>query len=156
MIIPCYQILPSSIPNAGQGLFLAQAITKGSIVTAPDQINQLFSVKEVEALAPDTLERESSVRWFENYCTISTGWPDECYINHSFNPTTLWHLGFTFALQDYPEGTEMTLDYRLFLLENDTPGFEDTETGQAILGLPWMESLKRSTEQLHLLLRDCA
>jgi hypothetical protein len=152
MIVPKYTIQPSSIPNAGFGLFLAQAVTRGSIITAPDKINQLLTVAELERFDVNSIEVRSSTRWFENWCTSSPDWPDECYINHSFTPTALWHLGFTFAVADLPAETEITIDYRFFLLENETPGFSDAQTGQLIIGFSWQQSLMRSTTQLYQLM----
>jgi len=150
MIIPKYTIQPSKILNAGQGLYLTQPVKKGSIIVAPDKINRVFTSAEITKQFPTgSIEHRSSVRWFENYCTITPDWSDECYINHSFNPTGLWHLGFTFAIDDLPSGVEVTVDYRLLLSENEIAEFNDAQTGQAIIGLSWQENLRQSTTTLY-------
>ena len=94
----------------------------------------------------------ATVRWFEDRYTITPEWPDECYINHAFEPNGLWHLGFVFALSDLPAGTEITVDYRHLLAPGQEEDFQDALTGERIVGWSWTESLSRSTAQLHALL----
>ncbi len=152
MIIPKYIIQPSRIPHAGQGLYVMQPVKKGSIIVAPDKIDRLFSLTEVNQFAVDSIEYRSNVRWFEEFYTVCPDWPDECYINHSFNPTALWHLGFNFAITDLPAETEITVDYRFLLSEGEVGEFKDSQTGQAIVGLSWEENLRQSTIALYRLL----
>ncbi|MEY4641256.1 MAG: hypothetical protein RLZZ227_1250, partial [Pseudomonadota bacterium] len=92
------------------------------------------------------------VRWFETYHTVSTDWPDDCYVNHSFTPTGLWHLGFVFALRDLQPGEEVTMDYRFVINDNEEMPWLDNETGQKIIGYTWEENLRKSTEQLLVIL----
>ena len=73
----------------------------------------------------------STVRWFEDHYTVTPEWPDECYINHSFAPCGLWHLGFVFALDDLPAGTEITVDYRHLLAPGQEEDFRDSISGEA-------------------------
>lgn len=154
MIVPNYTIQTSKIPNAGQGLFLAQPIKKGSVIVAPDKIDRVFTLTEVLQSEQDLVGQRSSVRWFENYCTLCPEWPDECYINHAFNPTGLWHLGFVFALADLPVDTEVTIDYRFLLADGEISEFNDAQTGQPIKGLSWKENLQLSTWMLNRLIND--
>ena len=148
MIIPKYRIHASRIPGAGKGLFLEQAVRRGSVIVAPTEIrNQdLVTRRQLDRL-PEAL-LATSIRWFEDYCTIDPAWNDECYINHSFAPNGLWHLGFVFALGDLDAGAELTVDYRALLGEGDSPGFRDALTGHEITGFSWQESLRRSLMSL--------
>jgi hypothetical protein len=91
----------------------------------------------------------STVRWFEDRYTITPEWPDECYVNHSFTPSGLWHLGFVFALGDLPAGTEITVDYRHLLAPGQEEEFRDSTSGEAIVGYDWHEAMACSTAQLH-------
>lgn len=151
MILPRYRIAPSHIAGAGKGLFLEEAVATGSILTAPDQIERTW--RETEFAAPDMAKlKYASARWFEDRYTLSPDWPDECYINHSFAPTGLWHLGFVFALADLPADTEITVDYRHLLPPGEAEDFADAATGETIIGLPWAESLASSTRALLQLL----
>lgn len=148
MILPRYRIAASAIAGAGQGLFLEQDVQAGQIITAPDAINQTYRYSELTGTPALQAQLYASARWFEDRYTVSPDWPDECYVNHSFNPTGLWHLGFIFAPRDLPAGTEITVDYRHLLPPDEEEAFVDAETGQKIVGLPWIESLAISTQAL--------
>jgi hypothetical protein len=150
MILPRYHIAPSSIGGAGKGLFLDEDVGAGRIVTAPDAIDRTYSAAELVA-QPELAY--ASARWFEDRYTLSPDWPDECYINHSFEPTGLWHLGFVFALADLPAGTELTVDYRHLLPPGQAEDFIDAATGEKIIGFGWAESLASSTRALSRLLK---
>ena len=145
MIVPRYRIDASRISGAGKGLFLDEPVSAGRIITAPDTIEKTYRLDELIA-KPDQMY--ASARWFEDRYTISPDWPDECYINHSFEPTGLWHLGFVFAPRDLPAGTEITVDYRHLLPPGQAEDFIDTATGERITGLPWYESLMTTTRAL--------
>ena len=152
MILPRYHIAASRIPGAGKGLFLDEAVRAGGIVTAPDAISQTFRHADITASPELNAQFHASARWFEDRYTLSPDWPDECYINHSFTPNGLWHLGFVFALADLPPGTEITVDYRHLLPPGQAEDFVDSVTGEIITGLSWQESLASSTHALAELL----
>jgi len=156
MILPRYRIAPSAIPGAGKGLFLDEAIRAGRIVTAPDAIERTWRQAEIAADPSLSSQMHAAARWFEDRYTLSPDWPDECYINHSFQPTGLWHLGFVFALGDLPAGTEITVDYRHLLPPGQAEDFADAASGETIVGLPWAESLAITTRTLAELLDGTA
>lgn len=148
MILPRYHINPSSIPGAGQGVFIDEPVDRGSILIAPDAIPRTWPLEQIEAM-PDAKELlPATVRWFENHYTISTEWPDECYINHSFAPTGLWHLGFIFASANLDAGSEITVDYRHLLGPGQVEDFRDAQSGERIVGFTWKESLRTSSQTL--------
>jgi hypothetical protein len=151
MILPRYRVSPSLIPGAGKGLFLDEAVTAGKLITVPDDIRKVYKWQDVEALPDAHALFASTVRWFEDRYTVTPEWPDECYINHSFEPCGLWHLGFVFALADLAPGTEITVDYRHLLAPGQREDFDDAATGKPIVGFDWHESLAASTAQLHAL-----
>ncbi len=152
MILPRYHIAKSTIPNAGKGLFLDETVTRGHLITAPDNISRVYRWQEVMALPNVTELLPATVRWFQDYYTITPEWTDECYINHSFTPCCLWHLGFVFALSDLPIGSEITVDYRHLLAPGQEEDFRDALTNEAIVGYEWAESLRASALQLIQLL----
>ena len=94
MILPRYHIGASLIPGAGKGLFLDEPARVGQILVAPDDIRKVYKWNEIEALPNAGELLAATVRWFGDCYTISTDWPDECYVNHAFEPNGLWHLGF--------------------------------------------------------------
>ena len=148
MILPRYRIAASLIPGAGKGLFLDEPVARGRLITAPDDIRNVYKWTDVEAMPDAAALLASTVRWFEDRYTITPDWPDECYINHSFAPCGLWHLGFVFALDDLQPGTEVTVDYRHLLGPGQQEAFLDAHCGAAIVGYAWHESLARSAAQL--------
>jgi len=152
MILPRYHIAASTIPGAGQGLFIDEAVVPGQVVTAPDAIPQVYSLAEILASPALSAQFPASARWFEDRYTLSPEWPDECYVNHSFTPTGLWHLGFVFATAGLPAGTELTVDYRHLLPPGQAEDFVDAATGTTITGYSWHDSITHSTRELAALL----
>lgn len=152
MILPNYRVAPSTIPGAGQGVFLAEAVARGRILVAPDAIPNVYRWDEVLAMPDRDAALAASVRWFEDRFTVSPEWPDECFLNHSFEPNGLWHLGFVFAARDLDVGEEVTVDYRHLLGEGQEESFRDARSGRVIIGWSWSESLGRSTRELASLL----
>ena len=148
MILPRYRVDASLIAGAGKGLFLEQAAAAGSILVAPDAIPQVYTMDQLMALPDGESLLPATVRWFEDRYTATPEWPDECYINHSFEPTALWHLGFVFARRDLAAGTEITVDYRHLLGDGQEEAFRDSATGAPIVGLPWRESLLTPAAEL--------
>jgi hypothetical protein len=149
MILPRYRIASSLIPQAGKGLFVEEAVERGRLIIAPDDIRKVYKWSDVQARPDAATALASTVRWFEDHYTITPEWPDECYVNHSFTPSGLWHLGFVFALGDLPAGTEITVDYRHLLAPGQEEEFRDSTSGEAIVGYAWHEAMARSTAQLH-------
>ncbi|NII71456.1 hypothetical protein FHW84_000012 [Dyella sp. SG562] len=156
MILPRYRIAASGIGGAGKGLFLEEDVAAGRIVTAPDAIDRTWSLAQITASPELQVQLYAAARWFEDRYTLSPDWPDECYINHSFEPSGLWHLGFVFAARDLPTGTEITVDYRHLLAPGQEEDFIDSATGEKIIGLSWADSLATSTRALASLLAGAA
>lgn len=148
MIIPRYKVGPSLIPFAGKGLFADEIVRTGAVIIAPDNVHTVWPEKKLREYAVDSIEVESSVRWFEDHFSLTPEWSDECYVNHSFAPNAQWHLGFIFALRELQAGEEITMDYRYVIGSGEEMPFKDSVTGRAIVGLPWGECLRGSAEQL--------
>jgi hypothetical protein len=144
MIIPKYRIADSLIKGAGQGVLLLEPVIKGKIVVFPDAIPKVYTLEQIRAFPKGSLEQESSARWFEDYYTITPEWTDECYINHSFTPSGIWHLGFIFAARDLSEGEELTIDYRFIIPEGEEMPFKDSASGLPIVGLSWKENMEKT------------
>ena len=97
MILPRYHIAASRIPGAGKGLFLDEPVAAGRLITAPDDIRKVYKWRKSRRCRTRRQMLGATVRWFEDRYTVTPEWPDECYINHGFEPYGLWHLGFVFA-----------------------------------------------------------
>ncbi|QHS10510.1 SET domain-containing protein-lysine N-methyltransferase [Sinimarinibacterium sp. NLF-5-8] len=144
MILPRYHIAVSQIPDAGQGFFIDEPLARGRVLIAPDNIHTVWPESKLRTYAADAIEVESSVRWFEDQFSLTPEWSDECFVNHSFTPNALWHLGFIFARADLPAGSEITMDYRYVIGSGEQMPFVDSQTGRAIVGLPWQQVLRDS------------
>lgn len=152
MILPRYRVEASGIPGAGRGLFLDEAVARGRVIVAPDNIHTVWPEAKLRQYPPESIEVESSVRWFEDHYSLTPEWSDECYVNHSFTPTALWHLGFIFAGDDLAAGTEITVDYRLVIGSGEVMPFRDAVSGREIVGLGWQDNLRSSAGRLLQLL----
>ncbi len=152
MIIPAYRIAQSLIQGAGSGVFIEEVVPAGRVIVAPDAIPRVYRWQDLDTMPDPVTARAASVRWFEESCTVSLEWPDECYINHSFSPNGLWHLGFVFAARPLAVGEELTIDYRHLLPEGEAEVFVDSESGEPIIGWSGRESLRRSIADLATLL----
>ncbi|HEX4896632.1 MAG TPA: SET domain-containing protein [Solimonas sp.] len=152
MILPRYRVAASTIAGAGQGLFLDEPVTRGRVLIAPDNIHTVWPEAHLRSYPAQSIEVESSVRWFEDRFSLTPEWSDECYVNHSFTPNALWHLGFIFALDDLPAGTELTMDYRYVIGDGERMPFLDSQTGREIVGLPWAQVLRDTAGRLAQLL----
>ena len=152
MILPRYRVAASTIPSAGKGLYVEEGVAAGAIVVAPDAIPRVYTWEELLALPDAEALMPATVRWFEDRYTATPEWPDECYINHAFEPTGLWHLGFVFARSALVAGTEITVDYRHLLAPGQVESFRDAFTQEAIIGFDWRDSLRSSTRELAALL----
>lgn len=151
MILPNYRVAASTIPGAGKGVFVEQPVVRGRILVAPDAIPRVYRWDEIMAMPDRDEALAASVRWFEDRYTVSPEWPDECYLNHSFSPTGIWHLGFVFATAELTPGTELTVDYRHLLATGQVEAFRDSQSGQEIVGFSWAESFALSLGQLSAL-----
>jgi len=152
MILPRYHIGPSAIAGAGQGLFVDEPVARGRVLVAPDAIPAVHRFEDLLARPDADAVLAATVRWFEDCYTVTPEWPDECYINHDFTPTGLWHLGFVFAATELSAGTEITVDYRHMLAPGQEETFRDAHTGERIIGFPWADSLRVSTQALATIL----
>ena len=144
----------STIPNAGKGLFSDEAIPRGSIIGFPDNIQKIYSREQLLALPPESPEFQTSVRWFENCYAADPDYSEAYYINHSYKPNCLWHLGFVFAREDIPPGAEITLDYRVLMDNDPSFSFKDAITGQMVCGLSWQEKMVVNSQQLLMLFNE--
>lgn len=142
------RVAPSTIANAGHGLFADEPIARGTVIEFPVGINRVYSCAELLALPPDSPELLTSVRWYHDCYVADPERSDTYYMNHSFEPNCLWHLGFTFALEDIPAGAELTLDYRVLMHDDPEWAFVDASTGRPIQGFSWEEKMVFTSGQL--------
>lgn len=142
-----YRVGPSTVEGAGKGFFLEETVKAGRILIAPTHATH--TVRLAEIFSPQSHPHaETSVVWFEDHCVVSPDYPDDFFINHSFSPNAVWHLGFVFALRDISAGEELFLDYRHLIAPGVALDFCDGATGKPIVGLAWKDSLRITAEQV--------
>lgn len=141
-------VAPSHIPGAGQGLFARSACAAGDVLMYPNEAHETLDRAAFLALPAEAPELASCVRWFADCYTLDRAWSVEAFLNHSFTPNCLWHLGFVFAGRPIEAGEELTIDYRLILDDGVTLDFSDSTTGEAITGFSWEEAMRRSSAAL--------
>lgn len=145
MICITCEVRESGIPNAGKGLFSTEEVTQGKIMFTPSHIEETVAIREILE-NPEYPDAHTSVRWYEDQCILTPELPDDYYINHSFEPNAVWHLGFIFALRDLQPGDEIFIDYRMILGPGVEMEFLDSVTQKPIIGFTWKESLIRSSK----------
>lgn len=105
---------PSTIENAGIGVFATHDITK-------DTFLRLFGSKSTEEESVRTIKKSEVPEMFHDYCKdmgeeiicpkdfghISTGW----YLNHSKTPNAYKIAYDWYALRDINAGEEIFIDY---------------------------------------------
>jgi hypothetical protein len=144
VILPRYRIADSRIPLAGKGLFVDETVSRGRVIVAPDNVHTVWPESRLRECDAESIEARSSVRWFEDRFSLTPEWSDECYVNHSFSPTGIWHLGFIFAIRELEAGTEVTMDYRYVIGDGEEMPWPDSVTGRRIVGLTWSQALKET------------
>lgn len=142
-----YRLSQSTLANAGKGFFIDESVHAGRVLIAPAHITHTVRLAEILSPTPHP-DASSSVIWFEDHCVVSPDLPDDFFINHSFTPNAVWHLGFVFALRNIQQGEELFLDYRHLIAPSVALDFRDSTTGEAITGYPWRESLRITAQQI--------
>lgn len=166
MILADIEIRNSGIE--GRGVFLKEEIKKGTLLIIYTYgISELIHKDQHDEACADMDNSphadiiNSSVRYIENWFIYDAytkhgtqfGEREGDFINHSFEPSMIYHCGLCFAAMDLKAGEELTVDYRFFLSE-DLPGFCDLKTGQEIKGFSGREAFLLSLKKLNDIFRD--
>lgn len=139
---------------AGKGLFAKESAVKGAVLALLTHSCPTMSEAEYQEAQSQGNEIiiMTAVRWTGNAFAYGDSIGPEEYINHSFSPTMLYHLGVCYALRDIAPGDELTADYRYFLAEQDVCRFTDSETGRLVDGYGPREAAVCSARELLRLL----
>jgi SET domain-containing protein len=153
-----YQAEVRESPVAGRGLFSKEPIPKGAVVGFLARQAPLMTEDEYQ----DAQHRGeqviimSAVRLAGKYFIYGSEISDEEYINHSSDPSLLYHCGIAFAKRDIAAGDELTVDYKYFLAQNDVGRFTDSRTGRLVDGVDGRQAMIESCKELLALLADGA
>lgn len=149
------RIAPSRLPGAGLGAFSLQSVTRGTFLGIDlPQISWMISPQD--ALQLPRRERIQSWRHVEDICFrggLGIDTPAN-YLNHSFEPNVLWHLGCYWACQDMEPEDEMLLDYRPLIDPMWNGRIVDAASGLRLTGDEGKRALLQSARALVDLLQD--
>lgn len=135
---------------AGSGLFIQEPAPRGAVVSIDAVDVKVFNEEQYKQAQRDgdIVAIRNGTRWVGPYFQCPWDNRQESYINHSSEPNLLYHCGVFFARRDILVGEELTVDYSLFLAENDVERFTDSATGEEVLGHTAADSLLISTREL--------
>ena len=141
----------------GKGLFSLEFVKKGSLIANFAQDAKGIITEEeyqLEQKKGNQLIIMSAIRWVDKYFLYGDYIGSEEYINHSYEPSMLYHCGICIAARDMKPGDELTVNYQYFLAENDLSSFSDHKTGKLVDGLPPKIALLKSAQELVKLLTE--
>ena len=144
---------PSTLAGAGAGAFALESAAAGTFL-GMDFLIRKWVVRPQEVLQLPAQRRKLAWRHIDDICFSAESAEESPadFINHSFEPNVLWHLGHYFALRDIAAGDELFIDYRHLNDPSWGACLEDAASGRPIAGWSWRESLSRSSRQLAELL----
>lgn len=139
----------------GTGLFTDDYIKKGELVICMD----------IDQIIPETLYlEEHNQRKLTSCRLIGDLWFDikrdknklenEDYINHSFTPNLLYHVGKCFALRNVVQGEELTVNYQYILSNSELDWFIDVTTNREVIGFSNGESYRRAGTEFLVLVQE--
>ena len=140
---------PSTVPGADLGIFALEDVGRGKFIGMDfPSTRKVCAGSDIPKL-PEEIRRYSW-RLIEhvNFEAHDPRAPTD-FLNHSFDPNILWHLGFYFTRKKIRTGDELFVDYR----HPYSPGWwngrlTDGATGREIDGMEWRQALARSCRQL--------
>lgn len=143
------RVAPSNLPGTGLGAFAAQSIAKGTLLGL-DLPQAPWIISPEEALTLPREARSQTWRHAEDICFRGgegQASPSN-YLNHSFDPNILWHLGCYWALEDLHLGDELLVDYRPLIDPAWSGRIIDAESGRPLIGQEGKEALLESAKAL--------
>lgn len=114
-------------PEIGYGVVATQLIPKGTITWVHDDLDQVFTQKQVERLSPQMKKIIDTYTFRNNKGQYVLCWDHSRFVNHSFNSNCLsTSYDFELAIRDIYPGEQLTNDYGYL---NITEPFEAVDEG---------------------------
>ncbi len=137
------------------GWFVKEDVKKGTIIAVYSNARIMTQDEYTnEQKNGNELIIRTGARYVDNLFIYGDKICEGDYINHSFDPNTIYHCGILFAKKDLKAGDELTADYSYFLADNEMSRFIDSETGNEVKSLPSKETLIKSAQELIDLLQN--
>ena len=96
----------------------------------------------------------TATRLAGKYYTIGNEAEPYTFLNHSFTPNLLCHVGVVLARRDIAANEELTLDYRTLIDDTDIGIYSDAVSGREIRGYSARDTLLRTAAELTDILKD--
>lgn len=114
-------------PEIGYGVVATQLIPKGTITWVHDDLDQVFTQKQVDRLSPQMKKIIDTYTFRNNKGHYVLCWDHSRFVNHSFNSNCLSTCyDFELAVRDIYPGEQLTNDYGYL---NITEPFEAVDEG---------------------------
>lgn len=114
-------------PEVGYGVVATQIIPKGTITWVHDDLDQIFTAKQVSRMNPRMKALVETYTFRNAKGQYVLCWDHSRFVNHSFNSNCLSTCyGFEFAVRDIHPGEQITNDYGYL---NITEPFEPIDEG---------------------------
>lgn len=111
----------------GFGVVATKFIPKGTITWVQDELDQIYTPKEVEAMQEISQQMMEKFSFRNNQGNFVLCWDTSKYVNHSFKSNCLsTAYDFEIAIRDIHPGEELTDDYGYL---NVTEAFEAKDEG---------------------------
>lgn len=140
---------PSTLPEAGLGIFSLEAVPAGTFLGMDFLKSSWVTTAEHIDQQPEEIGK-FGWRHISDICFLVDNGekaPTD-FMNHSFEPNILWHVGHYFAIRDIAAGDELFMDYRHMLDPSWGVQWKDAVSGQHVVGFSWRESLAKSSQVL--------
>jgi len=104
----------------GVGVIATQAIPRGTVIWAPDPLDQRLSAEQLKELPAPARERSLTYMYRNAGGEYVLLWDHAKYVNHSFHPNSMpTPYGCEIALRDIGAGEEITGDYGMLNIIED-------------------------------------
>lgn len=114
-------------PEIGYGVVATQLIPKGTITWVHDDLDQVFTQRQVDRLSPQMKKIIDTYTFRNNKGQYVLCWDHSRFVNHSFNSNCLsTSYDFELAIRDIYPGEQLTNDYGYL---NITEPFEAVDEG---------------------------
>lgn len=101
--------------DIGYGIFATHDIPKGTITWVKDELDRVFTKKEIDQMTEANLENLLKYTYRDRNGDYFFCWDLTRYVNHSYSPNSmLTALGFEIAIKDIKKGDELSNDYGTF------------------------------------------
>jgi hypothetical protein len=140
----------------GKGLFAIQPIKRGTILCFfPIGAQVITETRFLQAVKEnDRAIVRTATRLAGKYYTIGNEPEPYTFLNHSFTPNLLCHVGVVLARRAIEAQEELTLDYRTLIDDSDVGVYCDAASGREIRGFGAKQTLLRTAAELTDILKD--